>query len=125
MLNMGGPSSLEEVQPFLTRLFTDRDIITLPIQRYSTFNLLFYANFFIYVLSKLGPFIAKKRTPKVIEKYKQIGGGSPIKSWTQRQGQLMIEHLNKVCSSHSPFKYYIGFRYADPLTEESISQMEK
>lgn len=41
MLNMGGPSSLEEVQPFLTRLFTDRDIITLPIQRYLTLDLLF------------------------------------------------------------------------------------
>lgn len=47
MLNMGGPSSLEEVQPFLTRLFTDRDIITLPIQRYLTLNSLFYANFFM------------------------------------------------------------------------------
>jgi len=33
MLNMGGPASLEEVEPFLTRLFTDKDIITLPVQR--------------------------------------------------------------------------------------------
>lgn len=34
MLNMGGPSSLEEVEPFLTRLFTDTDIMKLPFQRY-------------------------------------------------------------------------------------------
>lgn len=33
MLNMGGPATLEEVQPFLTRLFTDKDIIPLPMQR--------------------------------------------------------------------------------------------
>lgn len=34
MLNMGGPSTLEEVEEFLTRLFTDKDIIPLPAQRY-------------------------------------------------------------------------------------------
>lgn len=37
MLNMGGPSSLEEVEPFLTRLFTDTDIINMPFQRYIFF----------------------------------------------------------------------------------------
>lgn len=34
MLNMGGPSKLEEVGPFLNRLFTDTDIMKLPFQRY-------------------------------------------------------------------------------------------
>lgn len=33
MLNMGGPSSLEHVEPFLTRLFTDTDIMQMPFQR--------------------------------------------------------------------------------------------
>lgn len=33
MLNMGGPSSLEQVEPFLTRLFTDTDIMQMPFQR--------------------------------------------------------------------------------------------
>jgi ferrochelatase len=32
LMNMGGPSSKEEVQPFLTRLFTDTDIMQLPFQ---------------------------------------------------------------------------------------------
>ena len=67
MLNMGGPKKAEEVQPFLTRLFLDRDIIKLPWQQ------------------KLGPFIAKRRTPSIIEKYKEIGGGSPIFDWTTKQ----------------------------------------
>jgi len=33
MLNMGGPASEAEVQPFLTRLFTDTDIMRLPFNR--------------------------------------------------------------------------------------------
>lgn len=55
------------MQDFLTRLFLDRDIIKLPFQE------------------KLGPFIAKKRTPSIIEKYNEIGGGSPIFQWTTKQ----------------------------------------
>lgn len=35
MLNMGGPSKLEEVGPFLNRLFCDTDIMKLPFQRYA------------------------------------------------------------------------------------------
>ena len=65
MLNMGGPRKSDEVQDFLTRLFLDRDIIKLPWQ------------------SKLGPLIAKRRTPSIIEKYNEIGGGSPIFNWTE------------------------------------------
>jgi hypothetical protein len=34
MLNMGGPESLDQVEPFLTRLFTDVDIMQLPFQSY-------------------------------------------------------------------------------------------
>lgn len=34
MLNMGGPKSLEEVKPFLSRLFTDEEIMSFPFQKY-------------------------------------------------------------------------------------------
>ena len=34
MLNMGGPKDLNHVEPFLRRLFLDRDIINLPMQKY-------------------------------------------------------------------------------------------
>jgi protoheme ferro-lyase len=37
MLNMGGPETLDDVLPFLTRLFTDKDIIPLPAQRFALF----------------------------------------------------------------------------------------
>ena len=55
MLNMGGPRNSGEVEDFLKNLFADRDIIRLPVQ------------------SKLGPWIAKRRTPSIIEKYNEIG----------------------------------------------------
>lgn len=33
MLNMGGPRNKDEVHDFLLRLFSDRDIIQLPVQK--------------------------------------------------------------------------------------------
>ena len=46
--------------------------------------------------SILGPNIAKRRTPMLQDQYKQIGGGSPIKKWTELQGEGMVEILDKI-----------------------------
>jgi ferrochelatase len=78
MLNLGGPEKLEDVHGFLLRLFLDKDLIPLPAQKY------------------LAPWIAKRRTPKIQEQYSKIGGGSPIKMWTEKQGQEMIKLLDKI-----------------------------
>nr|XP_017199692.2 ferrochelatase, mitochondrial isoform X2 [Oryctolagus cuniculus] len=107
MLNMGGPETLGEVHDFLLRLFLDRDLMTLPVQ------------------SKLGPFIAKRRTSKIQEQYRRIGGGSPIKMWTSKQGEGMVKLLDELSPHTAPHKYYIGFRYVHPLTEEAIEEMER
>lgn len=40
------------------------------------------------VQSKLGPWIAKRRTPEVQKKYQEIGGGSPILKWTRLQVRI-------------------------------------
>lgn len=107
MLNMGGPRKADEVQDFLTRLFLDRDIIKLPLQK------------------RLGPLIAKRRTPSIIEKYNEIGGGSPIYDWTKKQGEAMCKILDTLSPETAPHKPYIGFRYAHPLTEDTLDEMEK
>ncbi|KAB0406389.1 hypothetical protein E2I00_001057, partial [Balaenoptera physalus] len=107
MLNMGGPETVGEVHNFLLRLFLDRDLITLPVQ------------------NKLGPFIAKRRTPKIQEQYRRIGGGSPIKMWTSKQGEGMVKLLDELSPHTAPHKYYIGFRYVHPLTEEAVEEMER
>ncbi|MGH0164718.1 UNVERIFIED_CONTAM: hypothetical protein FKN15_047828 [Acipenser sinensis] len=107
MLNMGGPEKLEDVYDFLFRLFMDRDLMTLPVQ------------------NKLAPFIAKRRTPKIQEQYSRIGGGSPIKMWTTLQGEGMVKLLDEMSPETAPHKFYIGFRYVHPLTEEAIEEMER
>ncbi|XP_054613963.1 ferrochelatase, mitochondrial isoform X2 [Dunckerocampus dactyliophorus] len=107
MLNMGGPEKLEDVHDFLLRLFMDTDLMKLPVQ------------------NKLGPFIAKRRTPKIQEQYSKIGGGSPIKRWTSMQGEGMVKLLDEMSPETAPHKFYIGFRYVNPLTEEAIEEMEK
>lgn len=38
----------------------------------------------------LGPWIAKRRAPKVAQKYAEIGGGSPIKEWSDKQGKMRL-----------------------------------
>lgn len=85
-----------------------------------------------------GPYIANKRSPRIREQYSQIGGKSPIGDWTRLQGQRLEDELNAVVSaakaaptptpasaaSTSPaFKHYVAFRYAPPLTEETLLAM--
>ncbi|XP_038079050.1 ferrochelatase, mitochondrial-like isoform X2 [Patiria miniata] len=107
LLNMGGPETVDEVHDFLLRLFLDKDLIPLPAQ------------------NRLAPFIAKRRTPKIQEQYKKIGGGSPIKMWTNKQGQALVKLLDKISPDTAPHKYYIGFRYVKPLTEDTVAEMER
>jgi ferrochelatase len=77
-MNMGGPKNLQDVNFFLSNLFSDGDLIPIPFQKY------------------LSPWIAKRRTPKIQDQYAQIGGGSPIGHWTTRQGQLLEQLLDKI-----------------------------
>lgn len=107
MLNMGGPKTTADVQDFLSRLLSDPDIVSLPAKKI------------------LGPMIAKARAPSIAKKYEEIGGGSPIHYWTQRQGELMCKVLDEKSPETGPHKAYSGFRYVSPLTEEALDQMEK
>jgi len=107
MLNMGGPATQEAVEPFLTNLFQDGEIIPLgPFQQ------------------RLGAYIAKRRSPNIREQYAQIGGGSPIGHWTAIQGAGMIKRLDELSPSTAPHKFYTAFRYADPDTEDALTQMK-
>jgi ferrochelatase len=94
------------------------------------------------LLRTLGPLIARRRTPSIQEQYAKIGGGSPIKAWTEKQGQGMVKILDQISPSTgmdgikksffehlyfslAPHKYYIGFRYVQPLTETALDEIEK
>ena len=105
-MNMGGPSTTDEVGPFLTRLFADGDLI--PLGRLQPY---------------LGPLISKRRTPKIKKQYAAIGGGSPIRKWSEHQSSEMCKILDVVSPQTAPHKPYVAFRYADPLTEEMYQRL--
>lgn len=57
--------------------------------------------------------------------YAEIGGGSPIRKWTEAQGEMMVKYLDKHNPETAPHKAYLAFRYASPLTEEAVTEMKK
>jgi ferrochelatase len=105
-LNMGGPSTTDEVGDFLSRLFSDGDLI--PLGRLQGY---------------IGPLLSKRRTPKIQKQYAAIGGGSPIRKWSEHQCAEMCKILDKICPETAPHKPYVAFRYANPLTEDMYRQM--
>jgi ferrochelatase len=73
-----------------------------------------------------GPYIARKRSGRIREQYAAIGGKSPISDWTHLQGQEMVRKLTamaRAAGSEQSYKYYVGFRYAPPLTDEVLLRM--
>lgn len=106
LLNLGGPDSLEAVEPFLYNLFSDPDIIDFPLS-------------FLF-RKRLAKLISTKRAPRVQEQYKQIGGKSPLKDHTLRQAALLEKKLNE----RIPARVYAAMRYWHPSTEETLDAIE-
>lgn len=107
-MNMGGPNKTSETYDFLLRLFSDRDLIPLgPFQKW------------------IAKFIAKRRTPSIEERYDEIGGGSPIRYWLEYQSDRVCKILDQTRPESAPHKPYVAFRYAKPLTEDTLVQMKK
>lgn len=108
LINMGGPSSVPETYDFLLRLFSDKDLIPLgPFQ------------------NAIAKFIAWRRTPVIEKHYAEIGGGSPIRKWSEFQAEQACKRLDELSPSTAPHKPYVAFRYANPLTPDTYAQMQK
>jgi ferrochelatase len=108
--NLGGPSTLADVEPFLVNLFMDEDIIKIPFSGPSR-----------KVLSKL---IAGLRSVAVRKKYAEIGGGSPLNCWTELQ-QIALEKLLNSTSSPYQFKVVTAMRYWKPFTNDTLAELLK
>lgn len=106
-MNMGGPSTIEETHDFLYQLFADNDLI--PINRR-----------FQPLIAK---YIAQFRTPKIEQQYKEIGGGSPIRKWSEYQSTRVCKILDEISPETKPHYPYVAFRYAKPLTDETYQKM--
>jgi ferrochelatase len=104
LLNMGGPDRLEDVRPFLYNIFSDREIIRLGPA----------------LLQKpIAWYIARKRAPKSMDIYRQIGGGSPIAEITRQQQ----EALEKALSADGDFVVATAMRYWKPTTASALELM--
>ena len=105
LLYMGGPERLEEVQPFLKALFSDRDLIQLPggalLQR---------------AFARL---IAARRAPRVKQRYARIGGGSPLVATTRQQARLLQARL----ASTGDFRVEVAMRYSEPRAERAVASL--
>lgn len=107
LLNLGGPDSLDAVEPFLFNLFSDPDIIDFP-------------GSFLF-RKRLAKLISTRRSPMVRKQYEKIGGKSPLKDHTLKQAALLEERLNE----KFPAKVYAAMRYWKPSTEETLDEIEK
>ncbi|KAI4376423.1 hypothetical protein MLD38_014186 [Melastoma candidum] len=109
LLNLGGPETLHDVQPFLFNLFADPDIIRLPRP-------------FRFLQRPLAKMISVLRAPKSKEGYAAIGGGSPLRKLTDEQANALKMALEEM---NFPVSVYVGMRYWYPFTEEAMEQIKR
>ena len=103
LLNMGGPDGLDAIEPFLYNLFSDRDLIQLPLGA---------------LLQKpFAKLISHFRAKKVEENYRIIGGKSPLLAWTQKQAEAIAEKLG---DDYFP---YVAMRYWTPRADEVVKKI--
>lgn len=110
LLQMGGPCCKHGVRSFLLNLFSDPFLIQLP----------FFLKPFQKLLAKI---ITNKRVDGVIEKYEEIGGGSPILFETQCQAKALEKFLNK--NSSDQYQCFIAMRYSYPFLQDTIKQIKQ
>jgi len=107
LFQLGGPDTLEAIEPFLYNLFCDPDIIDFPFARIGR--------------KALAKVISTTRARKVQHHYATIGGGSPIRRHTERQaGALETELRNRGINAHC----FVAMRYWHPFTHEAIRQLQ-
>ncbi|WP_028585248.1 ferrochelatase [Desulfogranum mediterraneum] len=106
LLNLGGPEKIEDVQPFLYKLFSDREIIRLGPW---------------FMQKPLARLIARKRAPKSRANYQQIGGGSPLRRITEQQARALEQRL----AEHGSYLVRPCMRYWHPYAAEALRELQE
>ena len=107
LFQLGGPDSLDAVEPFLYNLFLDPDIIDFPFAKMAR--------------PALARLIATTRTKKVKKGYAAIGGKSPIVEWTARQARALEDALRSSLDA----RVVVAMRYWHPFTAEALQELER
>ncbi|MFQ6611115.1 MAG: ferrochelatase [Fidelibacterota bacterium] len=107
LANLGAPSNLEEVRPFLKNLFSDPDIFHFPFGRPGQV-------FFSELISRI-------RTPKSRKYYQAIGGGSPLHENTTKQA----DKLQRILGPKDQYRVWVAQRYWNPFMCEIADELRK
>ena len=107
LFQLGGPDTLEAIEPFLYNLFCDPDIIDFPFARIGR--------------KPLAKLISATRARKVQHHYATIGGGSPIRRNTEQQARALETELR---SQGIDTRCFVAMRYWHPFTQEAIEQLQ-
>ena len=108
LFQLGGPDSLEAIEPFLYNLFCDPDIIDFPFARIGR--------------KPLAKLISTTRARKVQHHYATIGGSSPIRRFTERQARALEAEL---ASRGLDARCFVAMRYWHPFTGEAIERLRE
>jgi ferrochelatase len=101
LMNLGGPRSLAEVEPYLYQLFSDPLLINAPFGPFRP------------LIAKL---ISKTRAPSSAEKYALIGGKSPLVEGTEAQARALAAELGPGYSCH------LAMRCGQPSTAAGVQE---
>jgi ferrochelatase len=107
LFQLGGPDSLEAVEPFLLNLFLDPDIIPL-----GPFGLL---------RRPIAKLISSRRCVPVAEKYAEIGRRSPIGALTERQRLRLVDALSPYIEPVA----VTAMRYWKPFTADAVAALRE
>jgi len=106
LFQLGGPDSPQAIEPFLFNLFCDPDIIDFPFARIGR--------------KPLAKLISTTRAKKVQHHYAAIGGGSPIRRFTEQQAEALQQRLrDDGIDAHC----FVAMRYWHPFTAEAVEQL--
>jgi ferrochelatase len=106
LFQLGGPDKLEAIEPFLFNLFCDPDIIDFPFARIGR--------------KPLAKLISSARARKVQHHYATIGGGSPIRRFTEQQARAL---QRKLAASGLNARCFVAMRYWHPFTAQAIEEL--
>lgn len=105
LFNLGGPETLADVRPFLYNLFSDPEIVRLPVRA---------------LQKPLAWLIAMARYKKSAGCYAQIGGGSPLRRITDGQAAALQRELGQ---RGIEARVYVSMRYWHPFAKEALEQI--
>ena len=106
LLNLGGPERIQDVKPFLYNLFSDPEIIRLPLAA---------------MQKPLAWLISSLRSGKSQQAYRSIGGGSPLRRITKQQAQELQTSLRQKGVDATS---YVAMRYWHPFTESAVADLK-